>query len=154
LFMIQLVTPRFRRRNFAVLAAVLLSSFSVSAPVQADTSYPNKAVRIVCAFPPGNASDIVARILADRLAKIWGQPVVVENRPGASGMIAASAVKQAAPDGYTLLMTSTSFIVNEAVLKDVSYDFRKDFTAVSLINSVPVILLVNKDFPAKNMKEW
>lgn len=116
--------------------------------------FPAKPVRIVCAFPPGNASDVVARIIAEQLSRRWGQSVYVENKPGASGILAAQAVQQAAPDGHTLLMTSTSFVVNNAVMKNVPYNVRNDFEAVSLINSIPVVLLVGPKFPANTMQEW
>ncbi|AZG11159.1 tripartite tricarboxylate transporter substrate binding protein [Pigmentiphaga sp. H8] len=145
---------RVSRRSMLMMSATTLAASAGFVPAHAQPSYPSKPVRIVCAFPPGNASDIVARILGDQLSKRWGQPVVVENRPGASGIIAATAVQQAPADGYTLLMTSTSFIVNASVMKNVPYDVKKDFTGVSLINSVPVILLVSNRFPAKTMAQW
>lgn len=148
------LNSRVSRRSILMMSATALAASAGLVPAHAQPSYPAKPVRIVCAFPPGNASDIVARILAEQLSKRWGQPVVVENRPGASGIIAATTVQQSPADGYTLLMTSTSFIVNASVMKNVPYDIKKDFTGVSLINSVPVILLVSNRFPAKTMAQW
>lgn len=141
-----------RRRSVIALSAAL--SCALAVPAMADAVYPNKAVKIVCAFPPGNAADIVARILGEHLARRWGQAVYVENRPGASGIIAAQAVQRSPADGYSLLMTSTSFVINKSVMKSVPYDVQKDFAAISLVNSIPVVLLVRNDFPAKNMAEW
>lgn len=147
-------TARLRRCISLFFISVAVSTFGVSAVSAAEPTFPTKLVRIICAFPPGNSSDVVARIISERLATRWGQSVIVENRPGASGTIAAQAVMRSPADGYTLLMTSTSFVINKSVLKNVPYDLEKDFSAVSLINSIPVALLVRPDFPATNMKEW
>lgn len=126
-------------------------AFSAASSAQ---DYPSKPLRIICAFPAGNSADIIARVLSEQLSPRLGQSVVVENKAGASGTIAASAVLQAPADGYTLLMTSTSFAINSAVLKSVPYNLETDFAPVSMVSSVPAILIVNKDFPANTMPEF
>jgi tripartite-type tricarboxylate transporter receptor subunit TctC len=143
-------------RRRALLAFGLAGAAGLGAPLRAlgNETYPNKTVRIICAFPPGNSSDLASRILSDQLQRRWKQAVVVENRPGASGIIAATAIQNAPPDGYSLLMTSTSFVINGSVMKSATYDIDKDFTAISLINSIPVVLLVRKDFPANTLTEF
>jgi tripartite-type tricarboxylate transporter receptor subunit TctC len=142
-------------KQLAVLTLTAVSlAWQAHASAQDAGNYPSKTIKVVCAFPPGNSSDIAARLLGEQLQKRFGQPVIVENRPGASGIIAATAVQKAPADGYTLLMTSTSFVVNKAIIKDLSYDVQRDFAAVNLINSIPAVLLVNKAFPANNLKEF
>jgi len=116
--------------------------------------YPNKPIKIIVAFPPGNAADIVARVLAEQLSPRLGQPVVVENRAGASGTIAAMAVVKSPADGYTLLMTSTSFAINAAVLANLPYDLERDFAPISMVNAIPAVLIVNKSFPADNIQQF
>lgn len=133
-------------------AAVGMGMLALAAGAHAD-DYPNKPIKIVCAFPAGNAADIIARVMAEQLSPRLGQPVVVENKAGASGTIAASAVLQAPADGYTLLMTSTSFAINSAVLKSVPYNLESDFIPISMVSSVPAILIVNRSFPANTFAE-
>ncbi len=116
--------------------------------------YPSKVIHIIAPFPPGNASDLVARIMADALAPKLGQTLIVENKPGASGTIGAVQVAKSAPDGHTLLMTSTSFGINTAVLKNMPYDIEKDFEPVALLAWVPMVLVVSNDFPAKDLREF
>lgn len=142
------------RRFFGtLLLAAAAATLAAPRPTLAGDAWPNKPITIICAFPPGNASDLIARVLGEQMSARLHTPVLVDNRPGASGIIAASAVQKAAPDGYTLLMTSTSFIINKAVLNKVPYEADRDFTPVSLVNSIPAVLIVDKAFPAKDFKE-
>ena len=134
-----------------LLAALLLAASILPASAQ---QYPSKVIRVIAPFPPGNASDLVARIVADALTPKLGQTVIVENKPGASGTIGAVQVARAAPDGHNLLMTSTSFGINTAVLKTLPYDIHKDFEPVALLAWVPMVLVVNQDFPAKDLREF
>ena len=116
--------------------------------------YPNKAVKIVVPFPPGGATDIVTRIVAQKLSEAWGQAVVVENRSGAGGNIGADAAAKAAPDGYTLLMTSGSIVTaNQYIYKKMSFDPAKDLTPITNVASGPQVIVVNPSFPAKTLKE-
>ena len=133
------------------LAALAVALAACGAHAQ---QYPSKVVRIIAPFPPGNASDLVARIMADALGPKLGQALIVENKPGASGTIGAVQVAKSTPDGHTLLMTSTSFGINTAVLKHLPYDIEKDFEPVALLAWVPMVLVVTPEFPARDLKEF
>jgi tripartite-type tricarboxylate transporter receptor subunit TctC len=123
------------------------------APAVAQT-YPSKPIRIVVPYPPGGSGTIVARILGDRLNQAWGQQILVDSRPGASGMIGAEMVAKAPPDGYTLLAGYTSEVaINVSLFPKMAYDPIKDFAPVALTGVIPMILLVHPSVPAKNVKE-
>lgn len=110
--------------------------------------YPNKPVRLLVGFPPGSTTDLVARIVAEGLRKRFGQPFVVENRPGANGTLAAEAVARAEPDGYTILVANTSSItVNPLLYKDIRYDVVKDFAPITTVVALPMILMVSTNHP-------
>jgi len=117
--------------------------------------YPNKLVRIVVPFPAGGTTDIVARIVAQKMTEAWGQSVIVENRNGAGGNIGGEAVATAAPDGYTLLMTSGSIVTaNQHVYKKMPFDPSKDLMPITNVASGPQVIVVNLDFPAKTLKQF
>jgi tripartite-type tricarboxylate transporter receptor subunit TctC len=133
----------------AVLVAAL--SFAFAAPA---AEYPSRPINIVVAFTPGGPSDVLARIIGKRLTEILHQPIVVENRPGAGGNIAAEDVAHATPDGYTLLMGNNSILAtNAALYKKLGYDPEKDFTPISLIGTQANILVVNPNVPANSFAE-
>jgi tripartite-type tricarboxylate transporter receptor subunit TctC len=116
--------------------------------------YPNKAIRFIVPYPPGGASDVVARLLGQNMSDTWRQPVVIENRAGANGMIALSHVAQSAPDGYTLLMTNVGpSAINPSIYSKIPYDAIKDFIPVSLTNLVPLMLVVNASLGVNSMAE-
>ncbi len=115
--------------------------------------FPNKPVRLVVGFPPGGLADIMARVLAEKLPTVWNQAVVVENRAGASGVIAADVVAKSAPDGHTLLVILTNHVVVAAVRPKLSYDAFGDFTPVTQIGSSPLLLMANPKLPANNLAE-
>ncbi len=118
-------------------------------------NYPAKPVRIVVGFAPGGSTDLTARIFAQELNKLWNSQVIVDNRPGASGMIGAEVVSKAAPDGYTWLVSpQTSIVVAPLIFKKVNYDPVKDFAPVSVIGSTPQLLVVHPSLPPKNFKEF
>ena len=122
--------------------------------VAAAQSWPAKPVRIVTAFGAGSASDIVARMIAEDLQSAFGQPFIVENKPGASGILAAEAVAKSAPDGYTLfLTTNTAHSVNPYLFKKLPYDPIKDFTAVARVCYFPFVLAVNANLPVKSVAD-
>ena len=132
-------------------AALIGASFVSSALGQA---YPNKPVRIVVPFAAGSATDIVARLLADELRGAFDQTFIVDDKPGASARIGADAVAKAAPDGYTLLVTTnTSHSANPFLYKKLSYDPIKDFAPIAGIMNIPVIVVVNPKLPVNNLKE-
>ena len=116
-------------------------------------AYPNKPVRIVVPFPPGGGTDLVARIVAQKLTDTWGQQAVVENKPGASGTIGSDLVAKSAPDGYTLLLQGTQHAINLSLYKQLPFDTVKDFTPVAYIALAPFLLVVNADVPVKNVSE-
>jgi tripartite-type tricarboxylate transporter receptor subunit TctC len=132
-----------------ILAAVLLAAAASVALAQ----YPTKPVRMVVAFPPGGSTDLAARALGEKLAAALGQPVIVENKPGASGNIGADFVAKSAPDGYTLFMAATSFATSPAFFPKLGWDPLKDFAPVSLVATVPIIVVVNPAVPAQNAQE-
>jgi tripartite-type tricarboxylate transporter receptor subunit TctC len=115
--------------------------------------YPVKAVRMLVGFAPGGATDIIARLLAPGLTESLGQSVVVENRPGASSQIAGQLVARSAPDGYTLLMTTQTLMTSQMIEGKTFPDLTKDFVAVSLAATSPLILVVNPSLPVKSAKE-
>ena len=116
--------------------------------------FPSRPVRLIVGQQPGSAPDVVARMLADRLAEHWGQPVVVENRSGAGGTIAAEAVAKAPADGYTLLVGSQSALALAAAVKnDLRYDPLRDFAPISMIASFPLIVTVSASAPIQNVRE-
>ena len=130
------------------LVAVLFALFSAHAWGQA---YPNKAVQLIVAFTPGSAVDIVGRIVAEKLSQTWGQPVVAENRAGAGGSIGSGVVARAAPDGYTLLVTSNAHTVNPAIFAKLPYDSLKDFTEIAPFAEQPNVMVVNSESSYKTL---
>ncbi|HKU45605.1 MAG TPA: tripartite tricarboxylate transporter substrate binding protein [Burkholderiales bacterium] len=116
-------------------------------------TYPSKPIRLVVAFPPGGPVDIVARLVGPKLGEALGQPVVVENKAGASGNIATVDVAKSAPDGYTLLTHSSAYAVNPTLYSNAGYDPTKDLAAVAVVASQANIILVNSTFPASTLDE-
>ena len=115
--------------------------------------YPSKPVRVLVAFPPGGPVDIIARLIGPKLGEALGQPVVVENKTGASGNIATAEVARSAPDGYTLLTHSSAYAVNPSLYANAGYDPNKDLVPVSIVASQANIILVNAAFPASTLDE-
>jgi tripartite-type tricarboxylate transporter receptor subunit TctC len=135
----------------AIFAAAGVMLFSVAASAQ---GYPNKPVTIIVPFGPGSGTDIVTRIIGQRLGAALNQSIVVENKPGANGTIAANFVARAAPDGYTLFMsTNTPHSAAPFLMKSISYDPAKDFVALSRAGSFTQVLLVNPSIPANSVQE-
>lgn len=125
----------------------------IAGAVHAQSPYPNKSVRIVVGFTAGGPSDVIARIVAQRMSEAWGQQVYVENLPGAGSNTASAQVAKAAPDGYTVMVISTGFIVNASLYAKIPYDPVKDFVPVTLVAASPNVLVVNPSVPAKTVKE-
>ena len=139
------------RSLILVLCAALATGLSPGALAQA---YPNKPVRMIVGFPPGGGTDILARIVAQRLSEAWGQQVIVDNRPGASATLAATAVARAAPDGYTLSMGQlTPNAIAPALNPKPPYDALRDFTPIVLVGTSPNVLVVNPGLPVRNVAE-
>jgi tripartite-type tricarboxylate transporter receptor subunit TctC len=136
-------------------AIALLTALACVAPRAAlAQAWPTKPVRIVAPYAPGGTADILSRAVAQKLTDAWGQQVLVENRPGASGMIGAELVAKAAPDGYTLLMAYTAEIaIVGSLFRKLAYDPVKDFAPVTLGAITPMIFVLHPSLPAKNVKE-
>jgi tripartite-type tricarboxylate transporter receptor subunit TctC len=136
-------------------AAALWAALVSAAPVHAQEaqSFPTRPVRIVVGFSPGSATDITARLIAPKLAEIWRQPVVIENRSGAGSTLASAMVAQASPDGHTLTMVSASFAITSILQKDLPYNALKDFRGVAQIGSTTGALLVPPSLGVKSVKE-
>jgi len=133
-------------RAFAVLLA-LVSQFSLAQP------YPSKPVRLIVGLAPGGATDIMARTLVPGLSEELGQPVVVDNRPGAAGTIGAGIVAKSPPDGYTLFLASSSFTSNAVLEKNGTYDPLRDFAPITNIASAPFLLVVRASLPVNSVRE-
>ena len=142
--------------TFGAIAGVIVGMgvSTVSTLAQAQTDWPNRPVQLVLGFPPGGPNDLVARALALRLADQLKQPIVVENRPGANGNIAASAVARANPDGYTFLYNSSSLALSAALYSKNIVDPRKDLVPVNGTAALPLVMIVEASFPANNFREW
>src|SRR5499426_4321999 len=140
------------RTTLSVLAGLALLAWAAPAASAAD--YPTRPVTLVVAFPPGGASDVLARLIGKKLEQVLAQPFVIDNRPGAGGNVAAEAVAHAAPDGYTLLAGNNAILAtNAALYKKINFDPVADFAPVGLIGSQANILVVNPALPAKSMGE-
>jgi tripartite-type tricarboxylate transporter receptor subunit TctC len=134
-----------------LLSFLLAASLSLSAAAQ---DWPRqKPIHIIVGFPPGSTTDLVARLAAPKLSEALGQSVVVDNRPGAAGNVAAQQIKRAAPDGYTLYVTSVAFAVNPSLYANAGYDPQRDFVPVILAPSTPNIITVHLSVPATNLQE-
>ncbi|HJY76805.1 MAG TPA: tripartite tricarboxylate transporter substrate binding protein [Burkholderiales bacterium] len=134
----------------AVLFAVTLGATAGVASAQG--AFPARPVRMVVGFAPGGGTDIIARLVAQKLGERWGQAVVVDNRPGASGNIGAELVARSAPDGYTLLMAFSSHASNPALGK-LPFDIERDFTSITQVGSAPMVVVANPAAPAKTLGE-
>lgn len=134
-----------------LLAGCVAGSAMAAAPAD---KYPERALRIVVPYAAGGGTDILARRIANDLSKRLGQPVIIDNRPGAGTIIGADVVAKAAPDGYTMLMTASAFSVLPALYSNMPFDPVRDFEPVTLFANSPNVLLVNTTVPAKNLKEF
>ena len=136
-------------KNYKLL---ILLIFLVSGVAQAQ-SYPSKTVRLIVPFAAGGSTDIIGRVLAQKLTEAWGQQVIVDNRTGGSTVIGTDIVAKSAPDGHTLLVTPAPFTIVPSLLKKLPYDPAKDFEPITLINTTPLVVVVNPGVPAKSIKE-
>lgn len=142
-----------RSRRVAARRVLLVVAAIVAGPTAA-AAYPDHPIRIIVPLAAGGAFDIAARLLQPRLEKALGQPVIVENRSGASGTIGADAVAKAPPDGHTLLLTPSTFTVNPAVTAKMPFDPQRDFQPIALMGKNPLLFLVNASLPARNLAEF
>jgi tripartite-type tricarboxylate transporter receptor subunit TctC len=116
-------------------------------------SFPAKPIRLIVPFPPGGGTDVVSRMLGQKLTELWGQQLIIDNRPGASMMIGHELGAKAPPDGYTLVMSSNNHTINPSVYKTIPYDTVKDFAPVTLVGRSPLVLVVHPSLPVRSTKE-
>lgn len=137
---------------FKILTLVAAVGFATGVAAQA---FPTKPIRIIVPFAPGGATDVLARLTGGEMQRNWGQPVVIENKPGAGGNIGAEAGAKSAPDGYTLTLVAHGFMsVNPHVYKSLGYDSVKDFAPVTQLVDAPLLLVVNQTLPVQSVKEF
>ena len=136
-----------------LFAAVCLFAAAVPAGL-AQAPYPAQQIKIICAFPAGGGTDLTARLLGEQLQKVLGQPVIVENRTGASGMVGTEAAAKSKPDGYTLLVASGEMALNPHLYPKIAYNWDKDLQPITRLVSVPNVMAVNMDVPATNVGEF
>ena len=147
-------TPTFTRPPMHVLALALASSLALtSGSAVAQAAWPTKPITLVVPFAAGGTTDVLARTLGEKLTQSLGQPVIVENKPGAGATLGADFVAKSKPDGYTLLMGAVHHTIAPAVYKKMAYDFQKDFAPVTVVALVPNVLVVNVGTPVKNVAE-
>jgi tripartite-type tricarboxylate transporter receptor subunit TctC len=142
------------RRQFLHMTAAIIASLATPAMASAQ-AYPTRPIQVIVPFAGGSASDVVMRILLDRMAKSIGQPFIVDNRPGAGGNIGTSAATKATPDGYTLVMGSTGpMAANRTLYRDLGYDPEKDLEPISLFAHFPILIVVSSKLPVKSLAEF
>ena len=142
------------RHAARMLATMALLALAIAGQALAQQAYPSRPVRLLVGFAPGGGADALARAVAARLGEQLGQQVVVENRPGASGTVAAEALANAAPDGYTLYFADTSILIAASAYAKVGYDPKTSFAAVGSAAELPLVLVVNPSFPARSIEEF
>ena len=134
--------------------ALLLFALFIGANAVAQDAYPSRPVRFILPFPPGGSTDILGRLIAERLAAGLGQPVVAENRGGAGGNVGAEAAARAAPDGYTLVLVAPSLAISPSLYAKLNYDPVKDFAPISLVATVPNLMVTHPSVPAQTLQEF
>jgi tripartite-type tricarboxylate transporter receptor subunit TctC len=142
-----------QRRFLLSLVAGLVCLAPVAHAQSGAEKYPERPIKIIVPFPPGGSVDVLGRTLGQKMNESWGQPVIIENRPGASTMIGTGAVAKAEPDGYTLIIVVSNHTTNPALQPKIAYDGLKDFTPIILMARTPVVLYANPGFAANNLKE-
>jgi tripartite-type tricarboxylate transporter receptor subunit TctC len=141
--------------RFQALRLLIATAIASTASIAdaAESPFPDRPIRLVIGSAAGSGPDIISRVLADRLYKSWNQRVVVDARPGVAGILSAELVLRSAPDGYTWMMLTSQLMVATSVYPDVKFDLDKEFLSISLIGTVPFVLIVNPDVPAKSIRE-
>src|SRR5215472_5332310 len=141
------------RKGISAIAVAILVLVAPALAQPKSQDYPQRAVTIVAAVAPGGGIDTIARVFADKLRDRLGQPVVVENRPGAGGMLGADFAAKSPPDGYTLLMTTTAEALTKWLQRNVPYDVVKDFAPIAELAQAPMLLLVDPQLPVRTVGE-
>jgi len=139
--------------SVSIKVGVLLGSLLISSLAQANDSFPSKSIRFIVPFAPIGGVDVTARAIAAALSESWRQPTIVDNRPGAATVLGTALAAKAAPDGYTLLMVSTTHAINPFTQRDLPYDTEKAFAPITFVGELSNVLLVNPSLPARNVNE-
>jgi tripartite-type tricarboxylate transporter receptor subunit TctC len=143
-----------REKQVMIRAATLLAAvLALTSPAARAQSYPSRAITLIIPFAAGGSNDVVGRAIGKKLTEAWGQPVVIDNRAGAGGLIGTAAVASAAPDGYTLLLVSPTFTIGPAIRKHLPFDTVRDFTPIAFIGRSPLLVAASNKFPAHSAKE-
>lgn len=137
-----------------LITACATMAFGAASAAAAEDAYPSRQVRLIVPYAAGGTSDLLTRYIAQQLSDAWSQPVIVENRPGAGTVIGSGAVAKANPDGYTLLMTNNTHVINPQLMATVPYDPLNDFTPIARLASSPYLLLLKPSLPAGNLQEY
>ncbi len=135
------------------VAAAFVASTAYAAQTAQDSAWPERPIRLVIGSAPGSGPDIISRVISERLYKAWNQRVVVDARPGVAGVISADIVSRSVPDGYTWMMLTSQLFVATAVYPNLKFNLDKDFVSISLIGTVPFVLVVHPEVPAKSIRE-
>ena len=145
-----LLTRRAAMRGLGCGAVTLIAP-----PASGQPAYPNRTIKMIVPYPPGGTTDLLGRLVADQIKSRLSATVIVENKPGAATTLGAEQVARSEPDGYTLLMaTSTTLAINKTLYRKLAYDPAKDFAAVALVAAVPFALIINPSIPAKTLSEF
>src|SRR5690348_13480460 len=139
--------------RLCVFAASLAIALLLIMPSRAADTYPDHKVRVIVPFAAGGPTDVIARLVSERLSEAWGQQLYVENMPGAGGNLGVEIGGRAAPDGYTIIVVSTGFIINPSMYSKIGYDPVKDFAPISLVAASPNVVTIHPSVPAKDLKE-
>ena len=139
-----------KRRDFIILIAAT----TVVPTAHAADTYPSRPIRLIVPYPPGGGTDIVGRVLGEKLSASLGQPIVVDNRGGAGGVLGTEIVAKAVPDGYTLLLVPTSHVINPSIYAKLPYDTAKDFAPITMVASAPILMAVNPRVPAETVHSF
>ena len=139
--------------RLSVLCFSVATGLSFAAPSRAADTYPDRKIRMIVPFAAGGPTDVIARMVAEQLSQAWGQQLYVENMPGAGGNLGVETGGRAAPDGYTIVVVSTGFIINPSMYSKIGYDPIKDFVPISLVAASPNVVFAHPSLPAKNLKE-
>jgi len=132
----------------------LSAAFALAAPLSlADTHFPSKPIRLVIGFPPGGPTDIIGRAIAQSIPKVSGQPMIVDNRAGANGIVGAEIAARSAPDGYTVYLATTGALLSPIILPKLTFDLQRDFATVTLLATVPMVLVVHPSLPTRSASD-
>lgn len=140
-----------RRPLLAALPGLALAPAVGVPSARAQAAFPDRSVRYIVPFPPGGLTDIMARLVGQKLSEIWTRPVVIDNRPGGNAMIGADAVAKSAPDGYTMLAITMTHTVNATLIPNPPYDLQRDLVPIAILGSLPLVVVVNAASPAQDL---